>query len=210
MTDKPRSPEPGRNAGQNSTGQNSIAWGYCRVSTLDQHAEAQQDALITAGARRCWTDTGVSGGTPLLDRPAMRELLAVAAPGDVVLVTKLDRAFRSLPDLLTATHELLERGISIRALDGSIDTRDTSPPGELTRSILGAVASWERAIISARTREALEHRRREGVVLGRPSLLTPDDIERARLWRSDGWSYARIGRRLGCSDRTVRRVLSKR
>lgn len=208
MTTTSRSPEPGTNAGQNSTGQNSIAWGYCRVSTTDQHAEAQADALTSAGARRCWADAGVSGGTPLLDRPAMRELLSVAAPEDVVLVTKLDRAFRSLPDLLASTHELLERGISIRALDGSIDTRDNSPTGELTRSVLGAVASWERAIVSARTREALEHRRREGVVLGRPRLLTPDDIERARVWRADGWSYARIGRRLGCSDRAIRRILS--
>lgn len=164
---------------------------------------------MQAGARRCWTDEGIPGGTGLLNRPAMVELLQVAAPGDTILVTKLDRAFRSLPDLLSATAELTERGISIRALDGSIDTADGSPTGELTRSILGAVAAWERAIIAARTREALGHRRRQGVQLGRPSLLTPDDIARAQVWRADGWSYARIGRRLGVSERTVRRVLAK-
>ena len=135
-------------------------------------------------------------------------MLTLAAPGDVILVTKLDRAFRSLPDLLAATAELTSRGLAIRALDGSIDTSDTSPTGELTRNILGAVASWERALIAARTREALAYRRREGVKLGRPSMLTPDDIERARTWRADGWSYERIGKRLGCSNRTVRRVLA--
>lgn len=208
MTTKRSVSNPGTNAGQNSTGQNSVVWGYCRVSTLDQHPEAQADALIAAGARRCWTDEGVSGGSPLLTRPAFAELLTLAAPGDVILVTKLDRAFRSLPDLLAATADLTSRGLAIRALDGSIDTSDTSPTGELTRSILGAVASWERALIAARTREALAYRRREGVKLGRPSMLTQDDIERARTWRADGWSYERIGKRLGCSDRTVRRVLA--
>lgn len=208
MSTRTSGENPGINAGQKSIGHNAVTWGYCRVSTLDQHPEAQADALTNAGARRVWTDEGVSGGSPLLTRPAFAELLSLAAPGDTILVTKLDRAFRSLPDLLSATAELTERGLSIRALDGSIDTSDNSPTGELTRSILGAVASWERAIIAARTREALEHRRREGVRLGRPALLTADDIARARQWRADGWSYARIGKRLGCSDRTIRRVLS--
>ena len=77
MTTQLRSPNPGTNVGQKSSGQNSVTWGYCRVSTIDQHAEAQADALTSAGARRCWTDSGISGGTPLLDRPAMRELLVV-------------------------------------------------------------------------------------------------------------------------------------
>lgn len=200
-------PGQGNYVGQKSTGQNSVIWGYCRVSTSEQHAETQEQLLLAAVARRCWTDTGVSGSTPLLQRPAARELLDIAAPGDVILVVRLDRAFRSVTDLLSTATELTERGIFIRALDGSLDTSDDSPTGRLTRSILGSVAAFERELLSARTKEALAQRRAEGVRLCRPPLLTPDDMERARQWRSDGWSQARIAKRLGVSERTVRRVL---
>lgn len=199
--------QPGNNGGQKWSGQNSVVWGYCRVSTSEQHVETQEQLLLGAGARRCWTDTGVSGSTPLLQRPAARALLDIAAAGDVILVVRLDRAFRSVTDLLSTTTELTDRGIFIRALDGSLDTSDDSPTGRLTRSILGSVAAFERELLSARTKEALAQRKAEGVRLGRPPLLTPDDMERARQWRSDGWSQARIAKRLGVSERTVRRVL---
>lgn len=175
-----RAPGQGKNVGQKAPGQNSVIWGYCRVSTAEQHAETQEQLLLSAGARRCWTDAGVSGSTPLLQRPAARALLDVAAPGDVILVVRLDRAFRSLSDLLSTTEELGERGIGMRALDGSLDTSDDSPTGRLTRSILGSVAAFERELLSARTREALLQRKAEGVRLGRPPLLTAEDVERAR------------------------------
>jgi len=71
--------------------------GYGRVSTEDQHLDAQIDALQEAGAERIFADK-ISGSKR--KRPELDKMLEQLRRGDIVLVTKYDRLARSLTDLL--------------------------------------------------------------------------------------------------------------
>ena len=77
--------------------------GYARVSTTEQDAALQVDALTAAGCARIWTDTA-SGA--LVERPQLDAALGALLPGDTLVVWRLDRLGRSLRHLL----DVVERG----------------------------------------------------------------------------------------------------
>jgi DNA invertase Pin-like site-specific DNA recombinase len=112
--------------------------------------EGQHDALAAAGCDRVFTDTG-SG--KLARRPQLDTLLDSVRPGDVVVITKLDRLGRSVAHLVDLVAQLAERGVDLRVLHQGIDT--TSPAGKPTFHMLAAIAEFERDLISERTREGL-------------------------------------------------------
>ncbi len=105
--------------------------GYARVSTEDQHLDAQIAALEDAGAERIWSEK-VSGAKA--QRPELKALLEHLRPGDVVTVTKYDRLSRSLQDLLTIVEVIREKGAGFRSLAEDIDT--TTPAGRLVFHVL--------------------------------------------------------------------------
>jgi len=72
--------------------------GYARVSTGDQTLDPQTDALTAAGCARIFPDDRVSGA--LRERPGLTKALDYCRGGDILVVTKLDRAGRSLRNLL--------------------------------------------------------------------------------------------------------------
>ncbi len=121
--------------------------GYARVSTLEQDAALQHDALSAAGCFRTWTDTA-SGS--LTDRPELGAVMDALRPGDTLVVWRLDRLGRSLPHLIETVRGLAERGIGFRSLQEAIDT--TTPGGRLVFHIFGSLAEF--SVIS--TRRALD------------------------------------------------------
>lgn len=102
--------------------------GYARVSTGDQNADLQHDALTAAGCTRVFTDTA-SGA--LDKRPQLDALLDYLRPGDVLVVWRLDRLGRSVRHLTETVNTLAERGIGFRSLTVGIDT--TTPAGNYCR-----------------------------------------------------------------------------
>ena len=137
--------------------------GYARVSTTDQNAALQIDALTEAGCGRVFTDKA-SGS--LANRPQLDRMLDHLRPGDVVVVWRLDRLGRSLKNLIALVEELKEKGVGLRSLSESIDT--TTANGKLFFSIMGALAEFERELISERTMAGLEAARaRGGLVVDR-------------------------------------------
>ena len=114
--------------------------GYARVSTDDQNASLQVDALKKAGCLKVFTDhaSGSKASRPELDR-----MLDQLRPGDVVVVWRLDRLGRSLKNLIALVEDLADRGVGFRSLSESIDT--TTANGRLFFSIMGALAEFERA-----------------------------------------------------------------
>ncbi len=80
--------------------------GYARCSTDEQDLTAQRDALVTLGAtpKRIYVDHGLTGTNR--ERPGHREALAACRAGDTLVVTKLDRLARSLPDARDIVDEL--------------------------------------------------------------------------------------------------------
>ncbi len=124
--------------------------GYARVSTRDQHPEAQTDALSAAGCQKVFTDH--ASGT-LAKRPALEQTLDYLREGDTLVITKLDRLGRSVRNLKTLVDELQARAVGLRALSQGIDT--TTPGGRLFFHMLAVIAEFEDDLIVERTQDGL-------------------------------------------------------
>jgi hypothetical protein len=174
--------------------------GYARVSTGDQHPEAQADRLRAAGCEQVFSDKGVSG--TMARRPEWDKLLEQLQPGDALVCTKLDRIGRSVANLVEVTTLLQARDADLIVLDQAIDT--TTPGGRLVFHILAAIAEFERELIVDRTRDGQLHVRRAGNLRrslgGKPVLGFREDPE-GDDWQLDpiaaGWLAEAAERVLG-------------
>lgn len=149
--------------------------GYGRVSTRDQHQEAQLDALNGAGCEQVFVDTA-SG--KLARRPELDRALLVARAGDQLVVTRLDRLGRSLAHLIELSALLQARGVDLVVLDQGIDT--STAVGRMFFQILGAIAEFEHALMSERTRDGLAAARARGRTGGQKPKLGPRQVALAR------------------------------
>ena len=150
--------------------------GYGRVSTRDQHPEAQHDALAAAGCDQVFLDKA-SG--KLARRPELDNALRAAnRAGDQLVITKLDRLGRSLGHLIDLSAELQGRGVNLVVLDQGIDT--STAVGRMFFQILGSIAEFEHALMSERTIDGLAAARRRGRTGGRKPKLGARQIEVAR------------------------------
>jgi DNA invertase Pin-like site-specific DNA recombinase len=120
--------------------------GYARVSTTEQKAHLQTDALKKAGCIRVWTDKA-SGA--LDHRPKLEAVLDHLRPGDTLVVWRLDRLGRSLRHLIDTVNGLAEDKVGFRSLTESIDT--TTSGGKLAFHFFGALAEFERDLVRERT-----------------------------------------------------------
>lgn len=146
--------------------------GYARVSTVDQDTSLQLDALKLAGVRTVYREAG-SGVGP---RPELHRALSALVSGDILVVWKIDRVARSLGDLLSILARLKSVGASVRSLTEPIDT--STPIGEFTFQILGAVAQLERSMIRERVMAGQAAAKLRGKRWGAPRQIDPDS-ERA-------------------------------
>ena len=149
--------------------------GYARVSTTEQKAHLQTDALKAAGCMRVWTDKA-SG---MLDhRPQLDRVLDHLRSGGTLIVWRLDRLGRSLPHLIATVTELANREVGFRSLTEGIDT--TTSAGRLVFHVFGALAEFERELIRERTVAGLAAARARGRTGGRPRAMTPEKLAVAR------------------------------
>lgn len=149
--------------------------GYARVSTDDQNLDLQIDALKQVKCDRIFCDQGYSGA--LRSRPALDEAMALLKPGDALVTWKLDRLGRSLSHLISFIAELEGRGVAFRSISDAIDTRTAG--GRLQFHMLGALAEFERSLISERTKAGIAAARARGKKLGRPAKLVRRDTDAA-------------------------------
>src|SRR5262245_62108998 len=139
-------------------------FGYARVSTDGQTVAAQVADLRKAGAVKVYAETA-SGAKS--NRAELAKVMRVLQPGDVLMVTRLDRLARSTRDLLNILHTLGEKGVGFKSLvDTWADT--TTPHGRLMLTVLGGLAEFERELIRARTGEGRKRAKARGVRFGRP------------------------------------------
>lgn len=179
--------------------------GYARVSTADQDAALQIDALNRAGCYRVFVDT-ISGS--LQQRPELDKLLDQLRPGDTLVVWRLDRLGRSIRHLIDQLQVLSDRGVGFRSLQETIDT--TSPGGRLVFHVFAALAEFERDLIRERTNAGLEAARARGRTGGRPSALSGDQVRAARrMYEQKDMTVAQIGEVLGVSRTTIYRALNR-
>jgi DNA invertase Pin-like site-specific DNA recombinase len=149
--------------------------GYARVSTTEQKAHLQTDALKAAGCVRVWTDKA-SGA--LDHRPQLDRVLDHLRHGDTLAVWRLDRLGRSLPHLIATVTDLAAHDVGFRSLTEGIDT--TTSTGRLVFHVFGALAEFERELIRERTVAGLAAARARGRTGGRPRAMTPEKLAVAR------------------------------
>jgi len=142
--------------------------GYGRVSTRDQNPDGQRDALEATGCDEVFIDKA-SG--KLASRPKLDEAMRISRAGDQLVVTKLDRLGRSLEHLIALSTQLQTRGVDLVVLDQGIDT--STAVGRIFFQILGAIAEFEHALMSERTRDGLDAARARGRTGGQKPKLTP-------------------------------------
>lgn len=177
--------------------------GYARVSTDEQNLDLQLNALRAAGCQQVFSDQGLSGKTT--DRPGLTQAMAAAQAGGKLVVWRLDRLGRSLPHLIRLVDELGARGIQFHSLMENIDTSSSS--GRLIFHIMGALAEFERNLISERTRAGMEAARIRGARLGRRSALSALDISQLKTAHKAGAELSSLTNRFGVTERTLRRYL---
>ena len=177
--------------------------GYARVSTQDQNADMQIDALTATGCDRVFVEKA-SGAQR--DRPELQAALGYMREGDTLVVWRLDRLARSLKQLIETVEATEARGIGFRSLTEAIDT--TTNGGRLVFHIFAALAEFERGIIRERTMAGLEAARARGRTGGRPPAMNEADITAAKaMLRANGISVAEVAERVGVSQSTLYRHL---
>lgn len=184
---------------------------YARVSTShhDQNPDIQVQELRRYCESRNWTVVHVlvdhaSGGTD--KREGYQKLLALVESKevDVIVVSKLDRLFRSLKQLITALDDFQAKGVAFVAVKDSVDY--TSPAGKLFTQILGSLAEFEKALVRERTIAGLAYARDvKGKKLGKPKQL--HNVTLMNHLKSQGMSTRAIAKLVGCSQATVSREL---
>src|SRR5262245_16859744 len=174
-------------------------YGYARVSTNGQDLGSQEAELMAAGAAKVFKER-VSGAKT--GRAELAKAIRRLEPGDLLVVTRLDRLARSTRDLLNILATIGEHEAGFRSLkDTWADT--TTPHGRLMLTVLGGLAEFERELIRARTGEGRKRAMDRGVKFGRPTALTSHQRQEALQRLSSGEAQADVARHFNVWQATI-------
>jgi DNA invertase Pin-like site-specific DNA recombinase len=176
--------------------------GYARTSTLEQEAglEAQRRDLEAIGRTKVFSEQTSSVGP----RKALEGALEYTREGDTLVVAKLDRLARSVPDMWRIITGLQAKGVALRIVNMGIDTG--TPTGKLMLNVLGGVAEFEREMMLERQREGIAKAKAEGKYTGRKPTARAKADEVKALYR-EGLSMGQIATRLRIGKGSVHRAL---
>jgi DNA invertase Pin-like site-specific DNA recombinase len=181
--------------------------GYGRTSTLDQQAgiQAQERDLSAAGCDKLFIEQVSSIGK----RQQLDAALDYVREGDTLIVTKLDRLARSVPDLLAMVARLEAKSVALRvlAMSGSQPLDTGTAIGKLMLAVIGAVGQFEREMMLERQREGIAQAKRDGRYKGRAPTVLRQAAEIMRL-KDSGVTPTEIAMKLGIGRASVYRVLA--
>ena len=193
---------------------------YGRVSTSDKEQEPDTQLFPLrefVQAQEGWAlfqeYVDRASATDLLHRVQWRNLLDDASRRrfDLLLVWRMDRAFRSVLDAATNLERLRNWGVGLRSYSEPwLDT--TSPFGEALYYITVAYAQLERGILRERVKAGMDRARRQGRRIGRPRVTDRKGFNRRfgdileRL-RDGNLSRRRAAKELGIGYATLKRLL---
>jgi DNA invertase Pin-like site-specific DNA recombinase len=182
--------------------------GYARVSTDQQNLSPQRDALSLLGVSsdRTYVDHGLSGTNRQC--PGLREALAACRAGDTLVVTKLDRLARSLPDARDILQDITRRDVKL-SIGGSVHD-PTDPVGRLLFNVLAMVAEFESDLIWLRTTEGMRVAKAKGRLRGKQPKLNPrQEAHLVALYRAAEHSTTELADLFGITRSTVYRALQR-
>lgn len=182
--------------------------GYARCSTDKQDLAAQRHALVQLGVApdRIYTDKGFTGTTRA--RPGLDQALAAVRSGDTLVVPKLDRLARSVPDARAIGDALAARGVKLQLGASVHDPVD--PMGKLFFNILATFAEFEADLIRLRTREGMAVARAKGKLRGKkPKLSDRQQKELRRMYDTGDYAISDLAELFSISRPTVYRTLER-
>ncbi len=180
--------------------------GYARCSTDKQDLTAQREALTELGVatNRIYVDHGLTGTTR--ERPGLNQALAAVRKGDTLVVPKLDRLARSVPDARSIADELAARGVTLALGQSRYDPAD--PMGKMFFNILATFAEFEADLIRLRTREGMKIARSKGRLRGKqPKLSDKQQKELSRMHGTGTYTISDLAELFSISRPTVYRTL---
>jgi DNA invertase Pin-like site-specific DNA recombinase len=176
-------------------------YGYARVSSTDQDLSTQVEKLTAAGCS-VFREEKVSGASRE-GRRELETLIAFLRPGDILMVTRIDRLARSVGDLQDIVKMLRAMGVSLKATEQPIDT--STAGGKAFLDMLGVFAEFETNLRRERQIEGIARAKAKGVYRGRKATISADAIKRLK---SEGHGASAIARRMGIGRATVYRLLA--
>tara|TARA_B100002003_G_scaffold117451_1_gene108469 strand:- start:403 stop:999 length:597 start_codon:yes stop_codon:yes gene_type:complete len=182
--------------------------GYARCSTDRQDLTAQREALraLDVSEDRIYVDHGLTGRNRA--RPGLDQALAAVREGDTLVVAKLDRLARSVPDARDIADRLSARGVKL-ALGGAVYD-PTDPMGRMFFNILATFAEFESDLIRLRTREGMAVARARGKLRGKkPKLSDRQARELRRMYDTGEYSVSDLAELFSVSRPTVYRTLRR-
>jgi DNA invertase Pin-like site-specific DNA recombinase len=186
-----------------------ILIGYARCSTERQDLTAQRRTLSDLGVPddRVYLDHGLTGRNR--SRPGLTQALAALREGDTLVVPKLDRLARSVPDARAIGDSLAARGVRL-SLGGTVYD-PTDPMGECFFNILATFAEFEVDLLRMRTREGMAIARAKGKLKGKPpKLITTQRGLLLKLHKGGEHTIAELAELFSVSRATVYRELARK
>ena len=177
--------------------------GYARTSTVEQEAglNSQLRDLEAYGCTEIFSEKVSS----VQKRAELERLLKFVRKDDSLIVTKLDRLARSIPDLVNIIAALEDREATLCVLDMNLDT--ASPTGRLLLNLVGSIAQFEREIMLQRQREGISVAKAAGKYRGRAPTARCKSQEVHQM-KQEGAAPAEIANRLQISRASVYRILA--
>lgn len=175
--------------------------GYARVSTEDQDTSIQVAALRAAGCATIRTEK--ASGTSMLGRSELATILDFLRPGDVLMVTRIDRLARSIADLQAIVQAVREKGAALACTEQPIDT--STAAGKAFLDMLGVFAEFETNLRKERQAEGIAKAKAAGVYKGRKPEI--DRVAILKL-KAEGLGATAIAKRLGIGRASVYRILT--
>lgn len=194
-------------------------FGYIRVSTDKQTVENQRYEISKFAKQQNfkidgWIEETVSG-TKAPDKRKLGELLKEVKNGDTIVCSEISRLGRSLYMIMNILSICMNKGVTIMTIKDNFVLHDDIQTKVLAFAF-GLSAEIERNLISQRTKEALEVKRKNGVKLGRPKgsfnkhtkLSDYEDIIRTLILKDN--SYAEVARLFKVDRSTLKRFCAAR
>ena len=179
-------------------------YGYCRVSTLDQNATMQEDA-IKKDYPKAKILTEKKSGTTTKGREHLDTILKIIDKDEKLVVWKLDRLARNMKDLLDIVEVIKAKGANLEILDQSIDTGTAS--GMAFLQMLGVFAEFETNLRKERQMAGIAKAKDRGAYKGRKPSLTTDQCNDIRTKRVKGMTPTQLHKEYGVSRATIYNVI---
>lgn len=178
--------------------------GYARVSTFDQNLDVQIEALKKAGCEKIFSEQ-VSAVDERANRKELEAALDYVREGDEFIVTRIDRAARSIRNLTEMLALLKKKDVIFRATEQAFDMK--TPEGKMMMNMLGVVAEFETDLRKERQMEGIAKAKGKGKYKG-----AKKKIDREKVWQlmDEGKTLREISREMQIGIASVSRISKER